>query len=69
VRIKFGIKTWSLLASAAFSLVLVAGCNTEEAAPAKPGPTTAPVARPSDKPATAPVTTAKPAEKPDAKKP
>jgi hypothetical protein len=61
--------TWSLLASGAFSLLLVGGCNTEESAPAKPGPTPPPVARPNEKAATAPTPAPKAADKPETKKP
>jgi hypothetical protein len=49
VTMKFGIKAGSVLASAVFSLVLVAGCNTEEAAP----PATSPPAAAPGKPAPA----------------
>jgi hypothetical protein len=62
VAIKFGIKAGSILASAVFSLALVAGCNTEEAAPesgpkAAPGtaaPGKAPEAKPAPTPTPAP---------------
>jgi hypothetical protein len=42
VAIKFGIKAGTVLATAVFSLALVAGCNTEEAAPEGGGPKVAP---------------------------
>jgi hypothetical protein len=44
VRIKFGTKAWSLLASLAFSLVVWAGCNTEEPAATTPASSPAPAA-------------------------
>jgi len=33
VAIKFGTKAWTVVGTAVFALALVAGCNTEEAAP------------------------------------
>jgi hypothetical protein len=74
VAIKFGIKAGSVLASAVFSLALVAGCNTEEPAPAGGSPPAAPGATPPGKSGEAkpstpstpvpPVTPPKDAEKP-----
>src|SRR5947207_545350 len=56
VRIKLGIKAWSLLSSLVFSLVIVAGCNTEESTPSSPGPVTPPPPPPpvTERPTTAP---------------
>ncbi len=50
MAIKFGYKAASVVASAVFSLALVAGCNTEEPAPAGgSAPAAAPGATPPGK--------------------
>jgi hypothetical protein len=50
VAIKFGIKAYSVLGTAVFSLAIVAGCNSEEPAPAG-APAKAPGAAAPSKPA------------------
>jgi hypothetical protein len=72
VAIKFGIKAYSVLGSAVFALALVAGCNSEEPAPAgapAKGPGAAAPSKPVDSkpvtPAAPPVTA--PTKKPDTK--
>jgi hypothetical protein len=70
VRIQLGIKAWSLVSSLVLALVVVAGCNTEESAPAtSPGPAAPvtpppPPTRPETK-ATPPAATAPPAKEED----
>lgn len=71
MAIKFGTKAYSVLGTAVVSLALVAGCNTEEAAPdaGKPstGPSTAAPPKSSDPkpaPAAPPVTPPKEDAKP-----
>jgi len=59
VTTKFGSKGWALLSSMGLSIVLVSGCNTEEAPPATT-PSTA---------TKAPAPTNTPEVKPDAKAP
>jgi hypothetical protein len=61
VAIKFGFKAASVVATAVVSLGLVAGCNTEEAAPSpSAGPAAgAPAKGPETKPPAPPVTPSK----------
>jgi PBP1b-binding outer membrane lipoprotein LpoB len=39
VRIKLGMKAWSMLAAMLFSVVVISGCNNDEAPSTSPTPT------------------------------
>jgi hypothetical protein len=68
VIVKSGLRTWTMLAGVVLSLVLVAGCNSEETPPAPAGG--APAAAPAPPPTKAPEakTPMPPAGKPEEKK-
>ncbi len=64
MKIKLGIKAFSIVTSMVLSLVVIAGCNEETPAPSTPAPGMGPAPKGDSKPAPAPATPAPKEEKP-----